>query len=113
MKALIPALMTIVMSAQAQAARGEKPALCQREVEKQEAELASEGGAQPENRLEALRQVEEGETDLGGREYDEVRAALHRHDVVVFSFSNDAGTWITIAKKKGCKVVITAGAYGS
>lgn len=111
MKALIPALILISMSTPALAAA--KPALCQREVERQESELASEGHAQPEDRLEVLRQVEDGETDLGGKEYDMVRAALHREDVVVFSFANDAGTWITVAAKKGCKVIITAAAFGS
>ncbi len=80
---------------------------CQTAVERQEKSLASESLATPQDKAKLIKQLADGEFTTSKREDAQLLPLLQREDTLAFSFSNDAGTWLSIADAKSCKVLLT------
>lgn len=86
-------------------------ATCQAEMERKNPGLASESDAEPLSREDATNIVGLGPdsvTDLEGTELTEkdvqrFKVYLERTDTLFFSFNNDAGLWVAVAKSDTCR----------
>lgn len=82
---------------------------CQAEVERQEPQLASESSATLENKQEISKSLINSE--LTEKDIADLLDLLKTPDTAVFSFSNDAGVWISIVKASTCRVIVTQQIY--
>lgn len=81
---------------------------CQKEVEKQERSLAMESRAMLVNKITLMKQIERGSFDqISHRTALFLLRLLSNKSAMPFTFTNDAGVWLTIADYTTCKVHYT------
>lgn len=103
------AMMMVILAFPAMSLAAKAP--CQAEIERKNSGLAYESDAQPLTREEATDMVGLGPdaiTDYEGTELTEkdvlrFKKYLERNDTLFFSFVNDAGFWVSVAKAETCR----------